>query len=387
MIVLVPAYEPDHRLPDLVRDLAGVDGVRVVVVDDGSGLEHAAVFADAAGAGAEVLAHAENRGKGAALRTGFAHVAVHHPGEAVVCADSDGQHTLLDILRVAAALDDDADMVLGVRRFTGTVPLRSRLGNRVAAGLFRLVTGTPVTDTQTGLRGYPHRMLGWLARVPGERFEYEQNLLLRASRDGLAIREVEIATVYLESNRSSHFRPLWDSARVLRPLLAFAAASLAGFAVDSLLLFALYPLLGSLAAAVVLARLASAAVNFLANRHLVFGAGADPLWPAVRRYALLAAGVLVANLTLMELLTPVTGVVAAKLATEGMLFAAGYLVQSRLVFVRPVSARTQGPASAGSTSAGAAVPVPATPAPTPRRSPSRDAGGTPAARSRGRGPR
>jgi len=387
VIVLIPAYEPDHRLPDLVRGLTGVAGLTVVVVDDGSGLEHAAVLAEAASVGAEVLTHAENRGKGAALRTGFAHVAASHRGEAVVCADSDGQHTLFDILRVAAALDGDADMVLGVRRFTGTVPLRSRVGNRVAAGLFRLVTGTPVSDTQTGLRGYPHRMLGWLARVPGERFEYELNLLLRASRDGLAIREVEIATVYLEDNRSSHFRPLWDSARVLRPLVAFAAASLAGFAVDAALLFALSPLLGNLAAAVVLSRLVSAGVNFLANRHLVFGAGAGPLGPAVRRYALLAAGVLAANLALMEVLTPLAGLVTAKLVTEGALFLAGYLVQSRLVFARPVSARTRERPRGGSTSAGAGAPAPGTPAPTPRTSPSRAAAGTPAARSQGRGPR
>lgn len=126
-------------------------------------------------AGAEVLTHPVNRGKGAALRTGFAHIRAHHPGEPVVCADSDGQHTLLDILRVAAAIDDEVDMVLGVRRFTGRVPLRSRVGNLFTAGLFALVTGHWIADTQTGLRGYPHRQLDWLADVPGDRFEYELN--------------------------------------------------------------------------------------------------------------------------------------------------------------------------------------------------------------------
>lgn len=333
MIVLLPSYEPDRRLVQLVRDLAWIEDVEILVVDDGSGPTYAPLFAQVERLGAEVLTHPENRGKGAALRTGFAHVRAHHPGQAVVCADCDGQHTLLDILRVGAA-GEGPDLVLGVRRFTGRVPLRSRVGNRATAALFALVTGVRITDTQTGLRGYPHRMLGWLEEVPGDRFEYELNLLLRASREGLELREVEIATVYLAENASSHFRPLRDSLRVLRPLVGYAATSLGSFALDAALLFALYPVLGSLAAAVVLARLVSASANFLANRHLVFGAGKSPLWPAARRYGVLAAGVLVANLALIEVLTPVLGLIAAKVITEAALFLAGYLVQSRLVFAR-----------------------------------------------------
>lgn len=337
MIVLVPSFEPDARLPELVAHLAGADGLRVLVVDDGSGPGYARHFDAARRAGAEVLSHPVNRGKGAALRTGFAHVLAHHPGEAVVCADSDGQHTPLDILRVAAAVGEDSDLVLGARRFTGRVPLRSRFGNEVTTRVFALVTGMRVTDTQTGLRGYPHRMLGWLLGVPGERFEYELEVLLRASRDGLRILEVAIATVYLGSNASSHFRPVRDSLRISRPLLAFAGSSLAGFAVDGALLFALYPLLDNLAASVVLARLASATTNFLLNRRLVFAAGDAPVLRAARRYALLAAVVLLANLSLMELLTPLVGVLVAKLATELSLSVAGYVIQRRVVFVRPVA--------------------------------------------------
>ncbi|MGC3995299.1 MAG: bifunctional glycosyltransferase family 2/GtrA family protein [Propionicimonas sp.] len=334
MIVLIPSYEPDERLPQLVADLTGVDGLRVVVVDDGSGPAYATHFDAARRAGAEVLTHPRNRGKGAALRTGFAHVLDTRPGEPVVCADSDGQHTLLDILKVAAAIDGESDMVLGARRFTGRVPLRSRFGNAVTRGVFALVTGKRLHDTQTGLRGYPHRMLGWLLAVPGDRFEYELELLLRASREGLRVREVEIATVYLAGNASSHFRPVRDSLRIYRPLLAFAGSSLAGFAVDATLVFALYALTANLALSVVAARLISGTVNFLLNRRLVFAATDVPLWPSVRRYVLLAAAVLLANLGLMELLTPVLGVVAAKLLTEVSLFLAGYVVQRRVVFTR-----------------------------------------------------
>ena len=199
MIVLIPSFEPDQRLVRLVEDLDHVPGVRVLVVDDGSGPAFASVFAAARRAGAQVLTHEANRGKGAALRTGFDHVLAHHRGEPVICADSDGQHQLIDILRVGAALDEGSDLVLGVRRFIGTdtdpvrVPLRSRLGNAITAGVFSVFTGTRLRDTQTGLRGYRHHLLPWALAVPGDRFEYELNLLLQATRDRIAIRQVEIA--------------------------------------------------------------------------------------------------------------------------------------------------------------------------------------------------
>ncbi len=344
MIVLIPSYQPDERLVVLVRELLAVDGIRVVVVDDGSGPAFSALFAACSAAGADVRWHAENRGKGAALRTGFAHIRRVWPGQPVVCADSDGQHTLFDILRVAAALDDTTtDLVLGVRRFSGAVPLRSRFGNVVTAAAFGLVTGVRIGDTQTGLRGYPHRLLDWLGQVPGDRFEYELNLLLRAARERLRITQVEIATVYLSGNTSSHFRPLHDSLRVVAPLLAFAGTSLAGFATDAAVLFALYPLTGNLAVSIVTARLVSATVNFWLNRRLVFGGAQAPLWPSARRYAMLAAAILAANLVAMELLTPTLGLVAAKLLTETGLFLVGYTVQRRLVFRPAVPASPSEP--------------------------------------------
>ena len=227
MIVLVPAYEPDERLVDLVRDLLAADpALHVLVVDDGSGPAFGAVFGAAADLGAVVVRHAVNRGKGRALKTGFHHAAAIWPGEDVVCADSDGQHAPAARARggrpggrVATA------MVLGSRRFTGPVPSRSKLGNGLTRRLFFLTTGIDLTDTQTGLRAYPAEMLGWLCEVEGERFEYELELLLRARDAGHAIVEVPISTIYLDDNASSHFRPVRDSARVYAPLLRFAASS------------------------------------------------------------------------------------------------------------------------------------------------------------------
>ena len=339
MIVLIPAYEPDGRLLDLLRRLdRRLDHRRVVVVDDGSGPAYAAVFGAAHELGAEVLTIPSNRGKGHALKMGFAHVAQAYPGQPVVCADSDGQHTPVDVDRVAAAVETgDADMVLGARRFTGVVPARSRIGNALTAKAFALTTGRALIDTQTGLRGYPARMLPWLVSEGGDRFEYELRLLLRAAREGRRIEEVEIETVYLEENASSHFRPLQDSARIYLPLLAFALSSLLGFVVDAVALLLLVALTGQLALSAVGARLLSGTVNYTVNRRWVFARGGElaPRRSSALRYAALAGVVLLANIVLLESIWAVTeSIVVAKVATELVLFVTSFVAQRHLVFAR-----------------------------------------------------
>ena len=206
MIILIPAYEPDEKLVDLVTSLR-CSGQTIVVVDDGSGTEYRPVFHRARSLGCDVIGHLPNRGKGDALKRGFRHIAAVYPGQDVVCADCDGQHTLPDIARVADAVGEHrAGIVLGSRQFAGDVPLRSRFGNDVTRMVFRVATGRRLQDTQTGLRGYPAWMLGWLQTIEGERFEYELEVLLAARRAGVELHEVSIATIYLEENASSHFR-------------------------------------------------------------------------------------------------------------------------------------------------------------------------------------
>jgi len=336
VIVLVPAYEPDGRLVALVHDLRiARPDLRVLVVDDGSGPEYAGAFSDAAAAGAVVVHHTVNRGKGRALKTGFREAATRWPGEDVVCADSDGQHTPDDVLAVAARVAGSRSaMVLGVRRFAGPVPSRSRLGNAVTRRLFMLTTGIDLSDTQTGLRAYPAEMLGWLCEVEGERFEYELELLLRAHGAGHVVVEVPIRTVYLDGNASSHFRPVRDSLRVYAPMARFAASSLVASALDYALLVVLHLLTGSLLLSVVGARVSSATVNYRTNRRFVFGRGSST---SAVRYAGLVAVVLAANALLMHLLVVELGLalLSGKVLTEGALLAVSYTGQRRLVFARP----------------------------------------------------
>jgi hypothetical protein len=135
----------------------------------------------------------------------------------VVTADADGQHRVGDIVRVGEALR--GEFVMGVRGFSGRVPLRCWVGNWVTRVCFKAVTGVRVSDTQTGLRGVPRGMFEEVLGCAGERYEFEMVVLVRICRRMV---EVPIETVYLEGNGSSHFRAVRDSVRVLWALVRAA---------------------------------------------------------------------------------------------------------------------------------------------------------------------
>lgn len=369
MIVLIPSYEPDGRLIDLVDALrADAPGACVVLVDDGSGPLYADVFEQARRRGCTVLTHVANRGKGAALKTGFQHASRHLPGHSVVCADADGQHRPADVLRVAAAVEISGSTVLGARRFTGSVPARSRIGNTITSALFRIATRRRLLDTQTGLRGYPAGELPWLQSVAGDRFEYELNLLLQAVRTHRSVQQVEIETIYLDANAASHFRPLVDSARIYLPLLAFLLSSLSAFLIDSVALVLLFSLTGLLLPAVIAARLISGVTNFMVNRRVVPLVGERvPLRSAARRYAALAIFLICLNYLLLRgLIAAGLGLLSAKLVTEVTLVALSYLAQRYVVFRTAGGLRVRGLPRRR--------PVPAAPPSAPRSSTPSDAG-------------
>ncbi|WP_178020095.1 bifunctional glycosyltransferase family 2/GtrA family protein [uncultured Paenibacillus sp.] len=355
--ILIPAYEPDERLLELIRQLKKTSPDRLVIVDDGSGEAFRPVFEAAEAAGCTVLRHEVNRGKGCALKTGFRYLLESGEPGGVVCADSDGQHLPADIMRVAEAVHGPGRrIVLGSRRFAGKVPLRSRLGNTVTRTVFSLSSGTRIYDTQTGLRGFSSDLLKWLCGVPGERFEYEMNLLLNAAKEEMSVEEIWIDTVYLNRNRSSHFRPFADSYRVFLPILRFSGSSILAAGLDFALLFLLQGLGAGLAFSVTGARICSAIANYTMNRKFVFtpqaglglragglttmgigsgrGAGAEKACRSMARYFLLVLLVMLLNMGLMYLFHETIGIplFAAKLLTEVSLFFFSFWAQRKFVY-------------------------------------------------------
>lgn len=331
-IALIPAYRPDGVLAEIAEELKD-RGLDLVVVDDGSGEKYAGVFAETE-KNAAVLRHEKNRGKGAALRTGLSYVAEHYTGPyTVVTVDADGQHRTADVMRVLQTAEEDrGGLVLGSRRFTGKVPLRSLIGNAVTRAVYFLASRCRVYDTQTGLRAFSDLLVPELLEIEGDRYEYEMNVLMTMARAGRPIREVWIETVYLNDNASSHFDAVKDSLRICREILKFSAASFVSFLTDYGLYCLLTALTGRLAFANVAARIVSASVNYVLNRRLVFQSRA-PLARSIAQYAALAAVVLAGNTLVLRALAGLGwNPYLAKIVTELLFFILSWTAQRSIVF-------------------------------------------------------
>lgn len=335
MTILIPAYEPDARLLTLIENIQAVCNFPIIVVDDGSGEAYRNIFQAVKEQGCTVLTHPTNQGKGCALKTGFHYLKKTGETEGVVCADSDGQHLPQDIIRISQKVKEfRSHIILGCRRFTGNVPLRSRLGNTVTRLVYSFSTGHRIYDTQTGLRGYSADMLGWLCTVPGERFEYEMNILLEADKAGYSFDEVVIDTVYHE-NHSSHFRTVIDSAKVYLPLLKFSTSSLMSGILDVSLVMLLQLLSSNLLLSVIGARIGSSVFNYTLNKNFVFSKSSRSHLPSSsKKYFTLVIFILALNYGLMNLFHLHLGIPLfyAKLLTEAILFLFSYWIQKRFVF-------------------------------------------------------
>lgn len=335
MTVLIPAYEPTNKLLNLLAELRSKTDYNIIIVDDGSGNDYGYIFKSAEKLGCTILMHEQNQGKGAALKKGFAYLRQNCIGENVVCADSDGQHCVDDIIKIAGEIDGKKnEMVLGVRLFDNHVPIKSRFGNTISALLFKVASGISLSDTQTGLRGYPFAMLDWLAEQKGNRFEYELNLLLEAANTGMSIKQIVIHTIYENKNKGTHFRPFIDSIRVLSPVIQFLASSFTAGILDFILLFLFKYLTGSLFFGVVFARIISSVYNYIINRFFVFKSKKTSNKQSALKYFSLVVVIMFLNYFLLAFLSGSVKVpeVGAKLLTEIILFIMSYTVQRFFIF-------------------------------------------------------
>ena len=337
VVVLIPAYKPDERLIDLTRELLEKN-LPVMLVDDGGKKEFRAIFDACRELGAEVAVHAVNMGKGRALKTGInACMNVWPDMAGIVTADADGQHTPTDILRLVDAMrEHPTDLILGSRAFTGNVPKKSLWGNMITRTVYALVSGIRVGDTQTGLRGLPAVALEAMARIDGERYEYEMNVLLKLKDMGIGVFEVPIETIYINDNAGSHFNPVRDAMRIygviFKHLLTYLFSSGFSFVVD----YALYWLCLGFGLAgwlsYVLARIVSSQINYRMNKNLVFG-GRGGKWSMVKYYALcVVQGALGAGLVhVLPTVLPVSEAFI-KIPVDIVLFMLSYMIQRDYVF-------------------------------------------------------
>ena len=343
-VILIPAYKPvyDQMIP-FVKELLNVFD-KIVTVDDGGSEAFADVFKECEALGCKVLHHEVNRGKGAALKTGFSYIYKEMNGiSGVITADCDGQHAVTDIIKVAEAFSDaPGSLIIGGRRFEGEVPFRSRFGNAFTRFVFKLATGLSVYDTQTGLRGIPAELIPEMIDLQGDRYEYEMNMLLKLRDWGITPYEVGITTIYLNNNKGSHFNAFKDGMRISARILKYAAGSILSFLLDYAVFFIMMKLVfpdmdGGMkyAFSFGIARAISSVVNYLYNRFTVFG-GKNYKKGATVKYFSLVVAVLLLGMLVQHLTAGVPGGdtvhTLIKVIYDIVMFFVNYIIQRDFVF-------------------------------------------------------
>ncbi len=352
--VVLPSLDPDEKLIAVIDGLLEYGFSDIILVNDGSKAENLHYFTDLAAQHPQIhlLHHEVNKGKGAALKNAFRYFLANRPdGFGVVTVDGDNQHHPADTRACCEHMLETGKTVLGCRDFTlDHVPARSRFGNQTTSMIFKIFVGMTISDTQTGLRAIPRDDLEELVEVYGDRFEYETNMLLAFKTKGIAFEEVKIRTVYIEENKSSHFRVIHDSWRIYKLILAhffrYTLSSLASAVVDTGAFALLSSLLSGVlnglaltAAAGVTARVISSLLNFFMNQRLVFQTKVDTKKAMVRYYCLalpqMAAQVLLtqgvyALLGIPDSAGVLRTVIYAVVMT--VLYFLSYMIQQRWVF-------------------------------------------------------
>lgn len=350
LYAIIPAYEPLPSLPELVRETLKITLLKgVVVVDDGSVKEGTAeTFAEIEKIeGCILLRHPKNKGKGASMKTAFKYLLEKDENIiGAVTVDADGQHLPVDIEKVLSSfLEHQEDYVLGVRDFSTLevkIPWRSRFGNNMTEKVFKFFTGTPLKDTQTGLRVYPRDFMMEALNIKPDRYEFELEALLRYYRCGMGIiRQVPITTVYEENNPSSHFNPIKDSIRIYAIFLKFIGASVISSIIDFVIFTIMILCLGSdrvvfgcssIFLSLLTARIISCSVNFVLDKEAVFGSKGHWLRQSLL-FFLLAIFLFTASYFGIRGLKHF-GIhpIIAKILVEGTLFFLSFAFQNSVIF-------------------------------------------------------
>ena len=213
--VLIPAYNEERYIADVVRGaLSHVE--KVIVVDDGS---RDATAGQAAAAGAEVIRHASNRGKGAGLKTGLER-AFAEGFDPVIVLDGDGQHDTAEIPAfLEAARSGDAAIIVGNRMGNPEgMPFVRRCTNRLTSFFVSRLAGQRIPDSQNGFRLIRKRAFEQF-RFGTSRYDTEPEMLIEAGRAGMKIDWVPVRTIY--GTERSTVNPVTDTMRFIRLVVRY----------------------------------------------------------------------------------------------------------------------------------------------------------------------
>lgn len=208
LCILIPSYNEEKTIAAVVKGAKGM-GFDVIVVDDGSSdnTEKAAM-----NAGAIVIRHRENIGKGASVNDGFDFIKNKTSFDGLIMMDGDGQHDSKDIPKfVSSAEKDGGDIIIGNRmNFARSMPFVRRVTNKFMSSVLSAMCGQHIPDTQCGFRLVRRNVIEGL-NLESKKYDFESEMLIKAARKNFKITSVPIEAIY--RNESSSINPLKDTFR------------------------------------------------------------------------------------------------------------------------------------------------------------------------------
>ncbi len=352
IVVLIPALNPAENFIEYCENLTKNKNVELIVVDDGSKKELKYIFNKISKlTNTTLLTNAVNLGKGRALKNGFNYYLNKYPkenfGGGIITADSDGQHSIEDIISIGEELNKQTEpcIILGTRDFNDpNVPFKSRNGNKITTTIFKLLYGKKINDTQTGLRGLSYDFIKTCLSLDGERFEYEINMLIEAVQNNIKIIEHKIKTIYFNNNAETHFNPVKDSIKIykiiFKKFFKFAISGLSSAILDVLLFTLFYKIIIKfkiiypIIVSTILARIISSLYNYFINKNLVFKDNLNNK-TIIKYYILCIIQTLISSILVEKMYTLLNGNLfpsIIKIFVDTILFLISFQIQQRWVF-------------------------------------------------------
>ncbi|MGI5891425.1 MAG: glycosyltransferase [Bacillota bacterium] len=344
-LIIIPAYNPNQPLLDLVNGLSAMGFEHILIIDDGTEQKNQWVFDRLLTLPfCTVIRHDKNRGKGAALKTGLKSFINDFTNyNTAITADADGQHSLEAIRAVSNAVQDkNSCLVLGTRDFSKmNLPFRNKLGKMLTQKILSFFLSQDIVDIQTGLRGIPKGLAAAFLSLSGDSHDYESNVILQCQRESIPIFQVPIKTSFIKKNHGDNYHPVLEALKIYWQFIKFIMVSLITTAIDTVT-FMLFVFLFINASpnnyilyATVVSRIISLLINYILNHKTVFHSYAGKrktLW----KYGLLCAinilmsAYLVKSIYLLTVMAVNLAVI--KLLVSFILFFFNYYLQKKWVF-------------------------------------------------------
>lgn len=337
LVVLVPIYNPNSNITSSFLNKLSQKFTNIVIINDGCNPKYNDFFKEIEKEFI-VIKHYKNLGKGRAIKTGINYILNNYPHcKCIVTADCDGQHDIDDIERCyQISKKNKNSLILGTRNFNDPkIPFKSRYGNKITKNMFRIFIGININDTQTGLRAFDKNTAIKLLDIPGERYEYETNVLITCQNLDIKIIQSPIKTIYINNNETSHFNPIKDSISIYKLFIKYIFSALSSFAIDIVLfkIFLLYT--NNIIISTLSARILSSIYNYLINANLVFKKSNKT---SIIKYFILVtiqmfvSGYLVNNLynTYLKHIN----IIIIKLLVDIIIFIINFIIQREFIFKR-----------------------------------------------------